>query len=118
MNEYQTIEANGTTLILNEDMAMNLYQALAREFNWAGTFFSREDVRECINERRENNGLDDLEGDDLEEAVGSVVNGRDWHRWLPEWMIEQGWEIIHTIVNEVEKGWEEEINQLLEQEDN
>jgi len=85
---------------LNEDMAINLYHALAREFDWAGTFFTRDDVRVCINDRRVADDLDVLEGDDLEEAVDAVTGSRDWHRWLPDWMTEQGWEIVNAVIYE------------------
>ena len=107
MSEYQTIEVNGTTLILNEDMAINLYHALAREFHWAGTFFTPEDVSSIINQRREADDKEPLEGDELEEAVNSVVGSRDWHRWLPDWLTQQGWEIIDTVIHE---NVEQEVN--------
>lgn len=107
MSEYQTIEANGTTFILNEDMALNLYHALAREFHWAGTFFTRDDVAVNIAERREADDKEPLSDDELDEAVSTIVGSRDWHRWLPDYMTEQGWEIINTVIYE-----------QLEQEDN
>lgn len=99
-DEYLSVEANGTTLILNEDMAMNLYHSLAREFHWAGTFFTRDDVRFAITERREADDKEPLSDDELEEAVDTIIGSRDWHRWLPDWMTEQGWEIVNAAIHE------------------
>ena len=98
MSEYRNVEANGTTLILNEDMAIMLYHALAREFHWAGTFFTPEDVAATINERRIADDKEPLDSDELEEAVNAVVNSSDWDKWLPDWMTQQGFEIIGTAI--------------------
>jgi hypothetical protein len=100
VTEYQTIEANGTTLILNEDMAINLYHALAREFHWAGTFFTRDDLAVTINERRQADDKELLSDNELDEAVDTIIGSRDWSKWLPDWMTEQGWEIINTAIYE------------------
>jgi flavin-dependent dehydrogenase len=98
--EYKTVEANGTTHVLSEDMAMNLYFAIAREFRWAVTLFTPRDVRDTINLRRENDEKEPLEGIELEEAVNTITDSRDWDRWLPDYMTEQGWEVIHQSIFE------------------
>jgi len=100
MSDYQEVEANGTTLILTESMAIDLYHALAREFHWSGQFFTPEDIRSTINERRENDDKEPLEGEQLEEAVNKIIDSRDWSKWLPDWMGEQGWEVIHQSIFE------------------
>ena len=100
MSDYITVEANGTSHILNEDMAMNLYHALAREFHWAGTFFTRDDVAVTINERRQADDKEPLSDDELDEAVDTIIGSRDWSKWLPDWMAEQGWEVINTAIHD------------------
>jgi hypothetical protein len=107
MSEYVTIEANNATYIMNEDMAINLYHAMSYQFDWAGSFFTASDVREAINERRTGDDNEPLAGDELEEAVNTILESRDWNRFLTQWMTEQGWEVINTAIHE-----------HLEQEDN
>ena len=100
MSEYVTIEANNAELILNESMAINLYHAMAYQFDWAGSFFTASDVRRTINERRTEDGKEPLAGDKLEEAVNTILESRDWNKFLTEWMTEKGWEVINATINE------------------
>jgi hypothetical protein len=105
-NDYRTVEANGTTHVLNEDMAMNLYFAIASTFGWQGAFFTHEDVRTQINHRRLCDDLEALEGDELEKAVEKVTTSSDWRKWLTDHLIEQGWEVIDRVIWE-QLEWED-----------
>jgi len=42
MSDYITVEANGTSDVLNEDMAINLCSAIASAFGWQGAFFTND----------------------------------------------------------------------------
>jgi hypothetical protein len=106
MSDYITVEANGTSHVLNEDMAINLYFAIASAFGWQGSFFTLEDIRTQINHRRLCDDLEALDGDELEAAVEKVASSSTWHKWLTDHMIEQGFDIIDRVI------WEQ-----LEQED-
>ena len=107
MSDHKEVEANGTTLILNEDMAMNLYFALASTFGWQGAFFTHEDLRTQIQHRRLCDDKEALESDELEQAVEKVTLSSDWRKWLTDHLIEEGYDIIDRVI------WEQ-----LEQEDN
>lgn len=100
MNEYRTVEVNGVKLILDENMAINLYHDLAREFNWLGTFFTPNDVAVAINYRYEKYGLELLSDDKLSTAVSAVTDDGEWGTWLPDWMNERGWGIIESVISE------------------
>ena len=99
MNEYRTVEANGTSYILNEDMALRLCQAISKEFRWSGTFFTPEDVRTTIIHHHLVDDLDPPEGDELEELVSAVIDSADWE-WVADWMVEEGWGVVNTAISE------------------
>jgi len=103
---YKTVEANGTTLILDEDMATNLYFAMASQFGWQGTFFTAKDIGATIQHRRLCDDLEALDGDELEKAVEKVTSSSDWRKWLTDHLIEEGNEIVNTIVCE-QVEWED-----------
>jgi len=98
MSDYITVEANGTSHVLNEDMAINLYFAIASAFGWQGAFFTHEDIRTQVNHRRLCDDLEALDGDELEAAVAKVTSSSDWRKWLTDHMIEQGWELINEVI--------------------
>ena len=98
---YKTVEANGTTLILDEDMAINLYLAMASQFGWQGTFFTHEDIRAKIQHRRLCFDLEALDGEELEKVVEKVTSTSDWRKWLTDHLIEEGNEMVNTMVYEM-----------------
>ena len=100
MSEYITVEANGTTHVLNEDMAMNLYFAMASQFGWQGAFFTHGDIRGQIQHRRLCDDLKALEGDELEKAVEKVTASSDWRKWLTDHLIERGFDFIGNMIAE------------------
>jgi hypothetical protein len=47
----------------------------------------------------------------MDEAVYAVMNSGGWNRWMEEWMCEQGWECLNSIIwDEVEYPEEQEDN--------
>lgn len=83
---------------LTEEDCVMVFHAMRRKFDWAGTFFTHDDVATCIEDRRDADGLEPLSEGGLEEAVKTVTDSRDWNKWLPDYMTEQGWEIINSCI--------------------
>lgn len=86
---------------MTQEEAFSMFRNLETKFSWSGTVFTPDDVQECIINRREADGLEPLTDEQLEEAVYLVVDSRDWSKWLPDWMTEQGWEIINTAIFDI-----------------
>lgn len=105
-NEYKTIEANNQTIIMDETQAFHLLHAMRREFGWAGTMFSEDDVRETIINRRNGDDKEPYTPEELDEAVATVMNSRGWVKFMEEWMCQEGFEVLNNIIfDEIE--WEE-----------
>ena len=85
---------------MDEAEAFSMLRNIEQKFGWSGTVFTPTDVEECIINRREADGLEPLTDEQLEEAVSAVVDSRDWSKWLPDWMTEQGWDIINSAIYE------------------
>jgi len=83
---------------LSQSDAFMVFSMLCRKFDWSGNVFTPDDVSETIQYRREADGLDPLSDEQLEEMTNDIINSRDWHKWLPDWMTEQGWEIINQAI--------------------
>ena len=83
---------------LSQSDAFMVFSMLCRKFDWSGTVFTPDDVSETIQERRKADDLDPLPDEQLEEMTNDIINSRDWSKWLPDWMTEQGWEIINQAI--------------------
>ena len=83
---------------LSESDAFMVFSMLCEKFDWSGTVFTPDDVSETIQYRREADDLDPLSNEQLEEMTNDIINSRDWSKWLPDWMTEQGWEIINQAI--------------------
>ena len=109
MTEYKSIEVENQTYILDEDTAFDLLHNIKREFGWVGAVFCEYDIRESISGRREADGNEPYTEEQMEEAVAKVTNTRGWHRFMEEWIIEQGWDVLNNIIwEEVEYPEEQE----------
>lgn len=87
---------------LNQSDGFTVFRLLCRKFHWAGTVFTPDDVSEQIQNRREADDLDPLPDDQLEELTNDIINSRDWAKWLPDWITEQGWEAINQSIHDRE----------------
>jgi hypothetical protein len=110
-NQYKSIEVGNQTVIMDETQAFLFLHAMRQEFGWAGTMFSEDDVRESIKQRRDADGKEPYIPEEMDEAVYAVMNSGGWNRWMEEWMCEQGWECLNSIIwDEVEYPEEQEDN--------
>ena len=96
---HRTIKANNMAYILDEDMAIQLFQAMRAEFNWAGTVFSEEDVASTIANHRDADDLVPLSDEELRSAAAKVLESYGWG-WLTNHIVEQGMDAIGEIVDE------------------
>jgi len=96
---HRTIEANNMTYILDEGMAIQLFQAMRAEFNWAGTVFCKEDVADTIANHRDVDDMEPLSDEDMRSATATVLESYGWGR-LTDHIIEQGMDAIGEIVDE------------------
>jgi hypothetical protein len=83
---------------LSQSDAFMVLSMLCRKFDWSGTMFTPDDVSEMIQHRREGDDLDPLPDEQLEEMTNDIINSRDWYKFLPDWITEQGWEIINQSI--------------------
>lgn len=105
-NEYKTIEANNQTIIMDETQAFHFLHAMRREFGWAGTMFTEDDVRETIANRRDADDKEPYTPEEMDEAVATVMNSGGWVKFMEEWMSQEGFEVLNNIIfDEIE--WEE-----------
>ena len=102
-NQYKSIEVGNQTIIMDEAQAFHILHAMKREFGWAGTVFSEGVIRESIADRREADDKEPYTDERMDEAVAAVMNGGAWQRHMEEWMCQEGWEVLGTIIlDEVE----------------
>ena len=84
---------------LTEDEAVRLFSEMSSKFGWAGTIFTRDDVEgmleqyDPIHDGETINKFTDEQWDDFSSS-------KSWHRYCPEWMTEQGWEVIQDFLND------------------
>lgn len=83
---------------LSQSDAFMVFRLLCEKFDWSGTVFTPDDVAEQIISRREADGLDPLPDEQLEEMTNDIINSRNWSKWLPDWMTEEGWEVINQSI--------------------
>ena len=83
---------------IDEEDAFQLLHAMRRKFDWAGSMWTPDDIRACIND----NYADSItwDEDSLEEFVSQCVNTRWWQRSLDEITTEHGWEVVAILVEE------------------
>ena len=106
-NQYKSIEVGNQTFIMDETQASHILHAMKREFGWAGTVFSEDDIRESIADRREADDKEPYTDERMDEAVAAVMDSGAWQKHMDEWMCQEGWEVLGTIIwDEVE--WPEE----------
>ena len=89
---------------LSQSDAFMVFITLCRKFDWSGTVFTPDAVSERIQNRREGDGLGPLPAEQLEEMTNSIINSRDWDKWLPMWISEQGWDFINEVLDERERS--------------
>ena len=82
--------------MMSEREAIRIFHMMRDHFNWAGTFFTRQDV-EC--------SVDEWLGDDYTEEqrtkiVHWAVNSRMWNRYLAEALCLEGNECIDEAIRE------------------
>jgi len=110
-NQYKSIEVGNQTIIMDETQAFLVLHAMRQEFGWAGTMFSEDDVRESIQQRRDADSKEPYTPEEMDEAVAAVMNSGGWNKWMEQWMCEQGWECLNSIIwDEVEYPEEQEGN--------
>lgn len=105
MAEHATIEIGNATYIMDEETAMKMFHEFRRHFGWTGTFFTEGDVRHTIQSRREADDLEPFTEEELNDATRKVMGSKAWDSSVVDWMIEEGWEIINSIIfDEVESS--------------
>ena len=111
MTDYRTIEVENQTFILDEDTAFTLLHSIKREFGWVGEVFCEDDIKESISSRRKADDKEPYTEEQMEEAVTKVTNTRAWYRFMEEWMVQQGWDVLNKIIfDEVEYPEEKGTN--------
>ena len=84
---------------LDESDAFRVFSAMSDKFGWAGTIFTRNDVESMLDTYDpEHDGKTISEFTD--EQWVDFTNNKDWFRYVPEWMTEQGWDIIQDVLND------------------
>ena len=84
---------------LDEEDAMRVFTEMRYKFGWAGTIFTRNDVESMLDTYDpEHDGKTISEFTD--EQWVDFTNNKDWYRYVPEWMAEQGWDIIQDVLND------------------
>lgn len=87
---------------LTEQDAMRIYHSMARQFGWAGTFFTREDaeVEWQQQTRTDENGDEPNEAPLPDEVWETITNTWEWRRGLNDILTERGWELVGLAVSE------------------
>jgi hypothetical protein len=88
---------------LDEGDALNVFWAMRDKFGWAGTVFTRDDVDEMLDNNEYNvrkDGEPIINRSFTDEQWTDFTNNKDWYRYVPEWLSEQGWEIIDNVLND------------------
>ena len=98
-HEHKSVQANHMTYIMDEQMAFRLLHAMREEFNWAGTMFSKTDVVDTIEYRREADDLEPLTDDQLTDATNKIMQSYGWGE-ITSWMAEKGSEYLGYIIEE------------------
>lgn len=100
-NEMQSADPNMDSL--DEEDALRVFTEMRYKFGWAGTVFTRNDVESML-ENNEYNVTEDgepiIQRSFTDEQWTDFTNNKDWYRYVPEWMAEQGWEIIDNVLND------------------
>lgn len=87
---------------IDEGGAFAIFHAFKRRFDWAGTVFCPDDIR---NQIANNRGVefDDIANDpDVEKIVDHVIGDYRWCDGLEDWLTEKGWECVYDAVCEAE----------------
>lgn len=92
---------------LTEDEAMGIYHAMASQFGWAGTFFTRADAET----EWQNQQYDDETGmtpdTPLPEALWEAIQSQwEWYKGLSDVLTERGWELVSSAVQEAMADYE------------
>jgi hypothetical protein len=88
---------------LDEGDALRVFWAMRDKFGWAGTVFTRDDVDEMLDNNEYNvrkDGEPIINRSFTDEQWTDFTNNKDWYRYVPEWLSEQGWEIIDNVLND------------------
>jgi hypothetical protein len=90
---------------LAEEDAIRVLSAMCDKFGWAATLFTREDV-EGLLEQSDPEAPPVTINEFTDEQWADFSSNKDWHRYVPEWMAEKGWDVIQDILDDwlKEKG--------------
>ena len=80
-----------------------MFWAMRDKFGWAGTVFTRDDVDGMLDSNEYNvrkDGEPIINRSFTDEQWTDFTNNKDWYRYVPEWLSEQGWEIIDNVLND------------------
>lgn len=94
-------EAAAVVENLTEDDGFLVLHALRRKFYWSGTMFTTKDVASTIAECRDDDGKEPSSDKELEDMVSEVLSSKDWHKWLPDYLTEKGFDYIRNVVYEM-----------------
>lgn len=88
---------------LAEEDAFRVFSAMCDKFGWAGTVFTRDDVEGLLEQYVEDG---EIINEFTDEQWADFSSNKDWHRYVPEWMAEKGWDVIQDILDDwlKEKG--------------
>lgn len=88
---------------ISEEDASTVFYAMRLKFDWVGTVFCEDDIRESIQQRREADDKEPYSEEQMDEAVATVMNSDGWNKWMEDWMTEQGWDFLSNLIfDEVE----------------
>jgi hypothetical protein len=87
---------------LSEDDAISVYHAMAQQYGWAGTFFTRDDAEYAWNAERTDNGEDQAEMPD--EVWEQFLETYAWRKGLIQLMTEYGWELLGAEARAIVEG--------------
>lgn len=104
----------------HKDMALDLIEkhigeedgfavlfALKRKFDWAGTVFTRDDIRSQVSWIR-GVEVDSLERDEsVDWIVQRVIGDPHWREGLEDWMTDRGWLCVYDAVVEAQSDWDD-----------
>lgn len=99
MNEIAKKLIAGEFGEITEDVAMDIHHALANEFGWAGTFFTRADAEtswQCLTPLSPGEEAAEMP----DEVWDAVCSTWEWRKGLTDVLTERGWSLVEEAVTE------------------
>lgn len=84
---------------LTEDDAMTVVTRIFSTFGFAGTYFTRGDAETAWQNWCEANG-EDSTGEMPDEVWNEITLSSVWRKWLPDTLVERGWDLVHDAVTD------------------